>query len=41
MFIGQALFGKLLKTMSWNTAGYLMIPVCAIGAVTAWLAKIR
>jgi MFS family permease len=41
MFIGPALFGWLLETTSWATAGYLMIPVCAVGIATAWSAKIR
>jgi len=41
MFIGPALFGYLLEATNWTTAGYLMIPVCAIGALAAWLAKIR
>jgi DHA1 family purine base/nucleoside efflux pump-like MFS transporter len=41
MFIGPTLFGQLLEATNWTTAGYLMIPVCVIGALTAWLAKIR
>lgn len=41
MFIGPVLFGWLVETVPWTTAGYLMIPICAIGFITAWLAKIR
>jgi predicted MFS family arabinose efflux permease len=41
MFIGPALFGRLVETTTWTTAGYLMTPVCLIGVITAWLAKIR
>jgi MFS family permease len=41
MFLGPVLFGWLVETTSWTTAGYLMIPICAIGAITAYLAKIR
>ncbi len=41
MYIGPVLFGFLLEKVPWTTAGYLMIPVCAIGIITAWMAKIR
>jgi MFS family permease len=41
MFIGPALFGALLEITSWSTAGYLMIPLCAIGAIVTWTAKFR
>ncbi len=41
MFIGPALFGWILEATSWTTAGYMMIPVCIIGAITAWMAKMR
>ncbi|MBP1624496.1 MAG: transporter [Acidobacteria bacterium] len=43
MFAGPMLFGKLLELtgQNWAAAGYMMIPICAIGAITAWLAKIR
>jgi MFS family permease len=41
MFIGPALFGRLLETVSWTAAGYLMIPVCAVAVIAGCLAKIR
>jgi MFS family permease len=41
MFIGPALFGRMLESTSWATAGYLMIPICVIGIVATSLIKIR
>ncbi len=41
MFVGPALFGALLEITPWATAGYLMIPLCAIGVIVTWTAKIR
>jgi MFS family permease len=41
MYIGPALFGLLLEITAWPTAGYLMIPLCLIGIIAAWTAKIR
>jgi MFS family permease len=41
MYIGPALFGALLEITAWETAGYLMIPLCIIGIIVAWTAKIR
>jgi MFS family permease len=41
MFIGPALFGALLGITTWEIAGYLMIPLCLVGIITAWTAKIR
>jgi predicted MFS family arabinose efflux permease len=41
MFIGPALFGYLIGGMSWPAAGYMMIPICVVGIISAWLAKIR
>ena len=41
MFIGPALFGVLLERTSWAGAGYLMIPLCAIGIIVTWTTKIR
>jgi MFS family permease len=41
MFIGPALFGVLLEITGWAVAGYLMIPLCAIGVIAAWTNKIR
>jgi len=41
MFIGPVLFGYLLETVSWQTTGYVMIPICLIGIIAACMAKIR
>jgi len=41
MFIGPAMFGYLIGRMSWPAAGYVMIPVCLIGVISAALAKIK
>jgi MFS family permease len=43
MFLGPILFTQLLEltNKNWATAGYALIPICAIGVVTALLAKMR
>jgi len=41
MYIGPVIFGALLEIISWPSAGYLMIPLCAIGIIATWAAKIR
>lgn len=41
MFIGPALFGRILEVAPWTVAGYLMIPVCALAIVVTAMAKIR
>lgn len=41
MFIGPAIFGRLVEITNWNMASYLMVPVCAAAAVATWRAKIR
>lgn len=41
MFIGPWAFGRLIETTAWTTAGYLLIPVCLLGAGAAWLVKVR
>lgn len=41
MYIGPSLFGQLLLITTWEIAGYLMIPLCVVGVITAWMAKIR
>ena len=41
MVIGPAIFGPLAASVGWATAGYLMIPICALGIIAAWLAKVR
>lgn len=41
MVIGPAIFGPLAESVGWAAAGYLMIPVCILGVIAAWLAKVR
>ncbi|MGQ0571414.1 MAG: hypothetical protein ACT4P5_18070, partial [Armatimonadota bacterium] len=41
MIIGPVLFGTLVATMGWATAGYWMIPVCLAGFVAAWAVRVR
>ena len=41
MFAGPALFGWIVETTSWATAGYLLIPVCIVAIIAAALIKVR
>jgi nitrate/nitrite transporter NarK len=41
MVIGPILFGLLVETMGWATAGYWLIPICILGFVAAWMVKVR
>jgi MFS family permease len=43
MFLGPIVFGQMLEltNKNWALTGYAMIPICAIGVVTASLARIR
>ena len=41
IIIGPTLFGILVETGGWVTAGYALIPFAIIGAITAWLVKVR
>jgi hypothetical protein len=41
MFIGPAVFGGLVESIGWVTAGYLLIPVCFAGIIAGWLVKVR
>jgi predicted MFS family arabinose efflux permease len=41
MVIGPAIFGPMVASLGWATAGYLLIPICAVGIIAAWLAKVR
>ena len=41
MFIGPAMFGKLVEMSGWVSAGYMLIPVAVIGVIAAWLVKVR
>jgi predicted MFS family arabinose efflux permease len=41
MFIGPTIFGILVASMGWVTAGYIMIPICLVGIIAGWLVKVR
>ncbi len=40
-FIGPVMFGSILDVSSWTIAGYVMVPVCLLGAVTGFIAKTK
>jgi predicted MFS family arabinose efflux permease len=39
--VGPFLFGLLVQTMGWTSAGYLMLPVALLGFVAAWFVDVR
>jgi hypothetical protein len=39
--LGPTVFGMLVQSMGWATAGYWLIPVSLLGFVAAWLVKVR
>jgi predicted MFS family arabinose efflux permease len=39
--IGPVWFGQLANSMGWATAGNLLIGVCLVGFVSAWMVRIR
>jgi predicted MFS family arabinose efflux permease len=39
--IGPVLFGQLVNSVGWAAAGNLLIVVCLVGFVSAWMVKIR
>ena len=41
MLAGPVIFGRLAESFGWQAAGYLLMPVCAIGVVAVCLAKFR
>lgn len=41
MLIGPVVFGKLVETTSWATAGYTLIPICLLGFIAGRLVKVR
>jgi nitrate/nitrite transporter NarK len=41
MFIGPVIFGILVDSSGWATAGYWMIPALILGLVAGWLVKVR
>jgi MFS family permease len=41
MVIGPVLFGWLVESLDWVTAGYWMIPICVLALVAAMMIKVR
>ena len=41
LVIGPVLFGKLVESLNWAVAGYLMIPFCLAGFLAGWMVKVR
>jgi nitrate/nitrite transporter NarK len=39
--VGPVLFGRLVDSLGWIPAGNLLIGVCLVGFVSAWLVKMR
>ena len=39
--LGPTLFGMLVQSLGWATAGYWLVPVSLLGFVAAWLVKVR
>jgi MFS family permease len=39
--IGPVWFGQLVNSLGWVAAGNLLIVVCLVGFVSAWMVKIR
>jgi len=41
MFVGPAVFGGLIESIGWITAGYILIPVCVVGVIAGWFVRVR
>jgi len=39
--VGPVLFGGLVARLGWVMAGYMMIPVCLLGFISAWKVRVR
>lgn len=39
--IGPVLFGETVSRFGWAAAGYMMIPICLLGFISAWQVKVR
>ncbi|MBI5965816.1 MAG: MFS transporter [Chloroflexi bacterium] len=39
--LGPIFFSKMIESMGWATAGYLLIPFCLVGFISAWKVKVR
>jgi MFS family permease len=41
MYIGPALFARIMAAQGWAVAGYWMIPICVIGIIATCFIKVR
>ena len=41
MFVGPVLFGRMVESLGWVSAGAFLIPFCLLGFVAAWLVRVR
>jgi len=41
MVLGPAIFGALIESSGWTTAGYALVPPMIIGLIVAWMVKVR
>ena len=41
MFVGPVLFGRMVESLGWISAGAFLIPFCLLGFVAAWLVRVR
>jgi MFS family permease len=39
--LGPILFGQMVNVWGWVPAGYLLVPVCLVGFISAWMVKVR
>ncbi len=39
--LGPIFFGEMVQRSGWVMAGYLLIPFCLIGFISAWMVKVR
>lgn len=41
MVVGPWMFAQIVTHATWSFAGYMLIPVCAVGVIAVWFAKVR
>ena len=39
--LGPSLFGLLVQTMGWVSAGYWLISICLLGFAASWMVRVR
>ena len=39
--VGPVLLGQLIGRVGWIAAGYVLIPICLLGFISAWLVRVR